>query len=183
MKKDNFFLEIKNYSIRNLSYLFSKKLLNHVKDLFDLFENKKSIEVDFFSRHEEIENKLNYINMPKWIKAITVGDTIYLLEYGQDVYNNLDEFYMILLHEIVHALIYRKTKDRCPLWLNEGLALILSNQYKSMEFKQFLNSKDDLLSYDNECFYEKCCAKTMKYIYVYGKKQIMSRLLKNKFTY
>lgn len=47
----------------------------------------------------------------------------------------------IIHHEYTHALIYQLCKNRCPLWLNEGLAEYFQSQILPVDF-QFLNQEN-----------------------------------------
>lgn len=178
-KQKQFLFKINNHFSECLKYVYKEKLLKEVESLYKLFSNKKVIEIVFLTSFKEVMNPLDYNTLPKWIRGITLDDTIYMLRYTPIFYGDIKEFHSVLLHEITHVLIYRRVKQSCPLWLNEGLALILSKQYKNIDYKCFLNSDYDLSSYDHDYFYEKCCAKTIKCINKYGEEQFITKLIAN----
>ena len=170
MRKNNrFLLKFNNQSAESLKFLYKEKFLKEIGEVYELFNNTRVIEVFFLDNHKEAAKLLGHVNIEKWIKGFTIDDTIYILKYTKKFYLSINEFYNVCLHEIVHALFYRKIHYDYPLWINEGLALILSNQYKSINYKIFLNFNSDLYVYE-DYYYEKCCAKMIKYISRYGKK-------------
>ena len=182
-KHKQFLLKISNQSREELKYVYKQKLLNEIENLYELFDNKSETEIIFFNSHKELTTLLDYKVVSKYIKGFTIDDTVYILKFNKKFYNNITEFESILLHEIIHALIYKKVNQHCPLWLNEGLALILSKQYKSISYECFLDFDYNLSSYNCDCFYEKCCAKTISYIKQYGKKLFITNLIMNRIKF
>ncbi|MFH1278520.1 MAG: tetratricopeptide repeat protein [Candidatus Eisenbacteria bacterium] len=47
-----------------------------------------------------------------------------------------DPFQTLAVHEYVHAVIYEWTSDRCPAWLNEGLAQYLAGEWNGTREKE-----------------------------------------------
>lgn len=104
---------------------------------------------------------------------------MYLIGYNQTNYSSISEFREILIHEVIHALIYRKFKYSCPLWMNEGLAILLSNQYKHFKFDFPLEFDYSNLSYTDDFFYQKCYLKTLNHINYLGKDLFWENLNNN----
>lgn len=173
--KNIFFLKILNNSLSNLKYVYKLSLMKEIQYLFNLFNNKKVITIVFLNNYTERNSILGQA-LHKWVRAVTIHDTIYILEFNKKFYINNIEFERILIHEIIHVLIYIKVNS-IDLWLNEGLAIILSKQYKYMKFDQFIDLNMNNLSYNTDFFYEKCCARTMKYFNKYGEKQLIKKLI------
>lgn len=170
---NNFIIKLGNESFYTLKPIYNKFLIDEIKHLFVLFNNKKYLQIHFWDSYSEVRD----YEIKPWVRSFVVKDCIYVLNYNKKVYYSVSEFQKIILHEIVHALIYRKVHYNCPLWVNEGLALVLSKQYKDIDYKEFCNNNYDLSSYETDYFYEKCCAKTINYINYYGKANLISRLV------
>lgn len=71
--------------------------------------------------------------------AVTIGHSIYI--FVDNIPEDLTE---LILHEYTHACIASRVRSACPLWLNEGLAVLLSGQAKKM----YPKSPGDI-----DCFY------------------------------
>ena len=59
---------------------------------------------------------------PSWAGALNNGRMRIPVEGLSSVTPQLSA---VLKHELVHSLVWAKTKGRCPAWLNEGLAQVL----------------------------------------------------------
>lgn len=80
--------------------------------------------VVIFYRTDEFY-KLN--NAANWVGALARGEKIMIpLRQG---YSDLATVKGTLAHEFTHVIVNLKTKNRCPLWLNEGLAVY--NQFQA----------------------------------------------------
>ncbi len=44
----------------------------------------------------------------------------------------------LILHEFVHVVLNLKTQSPLPIWLNEGLAVYLSDQYGNYKGKNLI---------------------------------------------
>lgn len=79
----------------------------------------------------------------------------------------------ILIHEYVHLAIANVFKKKCPLWLNEGLAMYLSGQYLKTDVSQ---CKGDYPyyseGYSDDMFYLQSVYAVTKFADKYGIKYI-----------
>ena len=91
-----------------------------VEEINRLFAFSGSVKVFFTSSINVGPNNNSYRD----VTAATDGDAIYIVA-GEDVNNNCLK---MLIHEYVHVCVARTFVRQCPLWLNEGLAIILSGQ-------------------------------------------------------
>nr|WP_025776552.1 hypothetical protein [Clostridium botulinum] len=180
-KSNQFLLKINNESRNNLMYVYKMPLMEQIRNLFELFNNNRAVNVNFLNNHREVQIILGQY-VPRWVRGFTINDDVYILIYSKEDYFNINEFEGILMHEIIHALVHRKVKE-CPIWLNEGLAMVLSNQYKGMKLDRFMNCNLDNVSCGHDFFYEKCCAKTIKYFSKYSQKEVITNLLDNKINF
>lgn len=75
------------------------------------------INVIFFLTHEFYE--LN--NSARWVGALARGEKILVpLQQG---YSDIQSVKGILAHEFTHVIVNLRTNNRCPTWINEGLAV------------------------------------------------------------
>lgn len=181
MARFNYLIKVVNDSKSNLRYVYNQQLIKEIQYLFELFNNHKEININFLNTHKEVQSIIGQ-PVASWVRGFCNYDDVYILEYSKEFYTNIDEFYGILIHEVIHALVYRKIKN-CPLWLNEGLALVLSKQFKFINFEQFSNIEFNELSYNDDFFYEKCCSKTMRYFNKYSDKKLIEALIEKKIQF
>lgn len=59
---------------------------------------------------------------PAWVGALNDGRMRVPVEGLSSVTTELSR---VLKHELVHSMVWAKTRGRCPAWLNEGLAMVL----------------------------------------------------------
>lgn len=84
------------------------------------------------------------IDIPLWVTGVSCQPNIIYLVINK---NTDDSIVKIFIHEYVHIVKASTFAGVCPMWLNEGLALYLADQIKSLG----LVSLDDGYSfYDTE---------------------------------
>jgi len=90
-----------------------------IGDQLNAYPNRQ-IAVVLLSR----EDFVDVTQMPEWVSGIFEG------QIKVPVGGNTDPSSLktILTHEYVHAVIFDMMSDRCPLWLNEGLAQYFSEK-------------------------------------------------------
>lgn len=66
--------------------------------------------------------------MPIWVKGVNYYNRIYLIEKASWYEKTAESMLDILMHEYIHTLVSFTFKSKCPIWLNEGLAMICSGQ-------------------------------------------------------
>jgi len=119
-----------NFQNKN-SALDIQNLFRVVKRAQKIFNDKfdyalETIEIDIYSSLSEMrsegKSKSRYAS---WIAGIYDGK-IRLIS-GQDD-EDPNAIYILLTHEIVHLGICEMASGRCPYWLDEGLAIYLSQE-------------------------------------------------------
>ncbi|HOY69122.1 MAG TPA: tetratricopeptide repeat protein [Candidatus Ozemobacteraceae bacterium] len=120
--------------------------LEVLEDVYDqvtsdlMYKPDVKINVIFFLTEEFYE--LN--NSARWVGALARGEKILVpLQQG---YSDLQSVKGILAHEFTHVIVNLRTNNRCPTWINEGLAV-----YE--EFK-FANGDPTNLRSDYEKLYQ-----------------------------
>ena len=113
---------------------FPKKIVNETLKLiqlkkknFDLIpihlEKKINIvflKTDIFKKHFSVSN---------WISAIYVNQSIFIKINN----NNPQNISELIMHEISHALV-DNPKYKLPIWMDEGLATVIAEQFKTQSF-------------------------------------------------
>ncbi len=121
------------YNFFDIKGLKKQLIINICSELY-LFEGRSNTSVAF--KDDDLNNYYIYIlSYDEFIKRKTHEN------------NNLDYYFKTLLHEFVHVVqedvgLYRD----CLIWLREGLAIVLSNQYGNINYKLNNCLLEDLLN-------------------------------------
>lgn len=125
-----------------------------IKKLIDVFKYKgEKIYIKSVSSLDELSLILNE-EVPEWVIGCYNYNYIYILKQSKWRDKNTSTIGEVILHEAVHIMINSIVKDICPLWLNEGMAVYLSGQGKSIiEDKNICIKNPYELSYDDDLYY------------------------------
>jgi hypothetical protein len=64
----------------------------------------------------------NTLQVPNWVQSVYIAPTIYLqLDSSQGV--SIEKLCTSIAHELTHAMVYKISNGKAPIWLDEGLAL------------------------------------------------------------
>lgn len=142
----------------------------YISDLISYFDDRKTDIFKFFgieklskkliiSLYDSIDKYAEYRNYNLSLASVgnmdVLDDNYYLnnLSYKEFIKrkghekNNLDYMFKTLLHEFIH--ICHEEIDSCRnslIWIREGVAIFLSNQYEELNYKVDSCSIDDLLN-------------------------------------
>ena len=137
-----------------------ESMIHNIQQIFR-FDNRVYVKVD--SSLAELSMRLG-IPLPDWVKGVAMNNVIYLLNPIAWKQDGNDTLASIFIHEYVHTAVFGTFKTECPLWLNEGLALYFSGQYKTMRLERFINAGTDCLMES----YEEYALRTLELIRKYG---------------
>lgn len=129
------------YEKENIKYFYPPKDSSFVQSLSlkiqpeieiyqDIFDHKlKNIIKIFFPESEENFEQLTGGRLPEWSGAVAFSrDRIIIIKPQK--FNDNRKLLITIKHELIHIVIADKYfKNNLPLWLNEGLATYLSNNY------------------------------------------------------
>lgn len=119
----NFHIKQPVFDIENV-FRTVKRAQKIIKDRFDY--NLEKVHIDIYSSMEEMRqegrSKSRYAS---WIAGIYDGK-IRLISEKED--KEPESLYIILTHEITHLAIYDISQGSCPYWLDEGMAVYLSQE-------------------------------------------------------
>lgn len=116
------------------SYLdFYNRAMN-IKNVFNF--NDKVI-VDVIDSLEELSEILE-VKVPKWVIGTSFENVILILDHEKWKKSNNESVENLILHEFVHVVLNLKTQSPLPIWLNEGLAVYLSDQYGNYKGKNLI---------------------------------------------
>lgn len=162
-------IRVYNFKILSLLYKEKKKIDVKLKTIQDIFNYSDLVDIMCF---DDIKMMESYIedDLPDWVKGIAYDNKILLL-YNEDAGE-------IFLHEYVHLAIHKTFKGQCPLWLNEGLAIVFSGQIDRMLERKVCNCNIYDITYEDDFFYEDCGNIVRMLCYKYGKKFIVSHAKK-----
>jgi len=94
----------------------------------------EKIDIDIYNSLDEMRTEgRSRSKYASWIAAI-FDDKIRIISEKED--EEPEAVYIILTHEIIHLAIYEISKGRCPYWLDEGLAVYLSQELPHYFLKQ-----------------------------------------------
>ncbi len=161
------------------SYLdFYNRAMN-IKNVFNF--NDKVI-VDVIDSLEELSEILE-VKVPKWVIGTSFENVILILDHEKWKKSNNESVENLILHEFVHVVLNLKTQSPLPIWLNEGLAVYLSDQYGNYKGKKpNINEDFDFynVNYNNEKLYDISIYIIMKLIDKYSINKVINETLKTK---
>jgi len=142
-------------------------------DIFDnienLFKEKINVKIHFFYKKESMEEFFS-IKLEDWVSAVAFDKGIAILINKEDDIYSFD-IATLLAHEYTHLLIDKTFLSKCPLWLNEGLAVVICKQYDNNIFKNMDNIKDVNwyeIDYNYDNFYQLSAMMVKKICIYYG---------------
>lgn len=99
-----------------------KRTQKIVKDRFDL--DLETIDIDIYNSMDEMrQDGRSSSRYASWIAGIYDGKIRVISEDNAD---EPEALYIILTHEIIHLAIGEISKGQCPYWMDEGLAVFIS---------------------------------------------------------
>lgn len=102
------------------------ELSRSIRCINRLFKFNSMVSLEFIhSAHFDLCDMSSYIDA----EAVAVNRSIYIFT---DKIKG-DSLVELIAHEYVHVCIESTFISRCPLWLNEGLAMFLSGQHQKIE--------------------------------------------------
>lgn len=160
--------------------LLNDEWLNKIERIRNVFNYYYKVNIYFFY---DIKELTNYISetIPQWVTGVSIKNNIFIKSqeilslYGTNI------FFQILIHEFVHVVVNKKTKNSCPLWLNEGFAVYFAEQYKSnglLSENEFNNIKIDIynLDYKVDDVYRNSAIAFNTLVYEYGINTIVNKI-------
>jgi hypothetical protein len=119
----NFHIKNPNLDIENI-FRAVKRAQKIVKERFDY--NLEKLGIDIYDSMEEMRHEgRSKSRYASWIAGIYDGK-IRLISEQED--EEPEAIYIILTHEVIHLAICDITSGLCPYWLDEGLAIYLSQE-------------------------------------------------------
>jgi hypothetical protein len=119
----NFHIKHPTLDIEN-TFRTVKRAQRIVKDKFDLTLEK--IDIDIYNSMEEMrQDGRSRSRYASWIAGIFDGKIRVISEKTDE---DPEALYIILTHEIIHLAVFEMSKGNCPYWLDEGLAVCLSQE-------------------------------------------------------
>ncbi len=118
-------------------------------------------------------------SLPEWVIGLSAGKRIWIIKKNMWKNKKMDVSQLIL-HEFVHIALSQCMKKRIPLWLNEGLAVYLSGQYKDYKLEQsHIRAYVDFneLSYQSEYFYIIAAKMLVALIKEYGINEVIKEIM------
>ena len=109
-----------------------------------IFNQKKKINSFFkIPRLNDLEIKLLGANefyeqtgSNKWVNALYSNKIIYIKSTKNNFFQiKKSVFKKLFTHEYVHAVLDHLTNSHCPAWLDEGLAMILTEEQKNFKLE------------------------------------------------
>lgn len=106
----------------------------------------------------------------EWMIGFASGNNVVVLNPQKWKYIDKASIDSIIIHEIVHILINDEKKN-CPQWLNEGMAMLVSEQLYDHDDTSVSNPYK--LEYGKENFYYEVNGIMNKLVEIYGKRKII----------
>lgn len=120
------------YPPRDSSFVqsISLKIQREIDVYQDIFDHKLNNKIKiFFPESEEDYEQLTGGRLPEWSGAVAFSENRIIIIKPQKFIDN-SKLLITLKHELIHIVIADKYfENNLPLWVNEGLATYLSNNY------------------------------------------------------
>jgi len=129
------------YENENIKYFFphtdssfvrsiSLKIQPEIEKFDNIFDHKLKNKIKIFlPESEEDYTKLTGGRLPEWSGAVAFSKNRIIIIKPQKIIDN-SKLLVTIKHELIHIVIADKYyENNFPLWLNEGLATYLSNNY------------------------------------------------------
>lgn len=131
----NFHIKNPNLDMENI-FRAVKRAKRIIKDRFDYDLHK--IDIDIYKSMDEMRQDGRSRSMyASWIAGIYDGKIRVISENDDE---DTESLYIILTHEIVHLAINEMSKCRCPYWLDEGLAVSMSQEVPDEYSKKLISA-------------------------------------------
>lgn len=165
----------------------SLSLLTEIESLTALCDSIIEIRrlIGFFGKVilEEVPNlklleKKTGGSLPDWVIGLSQGERVFVVKKSQWQNQKMDVSQLIL-HEFVHIALSQCVRKPLPVWLNEGLAVYLSGQYKDYKLEQsHIRAYVDFytLSYKSEHLYIIAAKALVALVGAYGIDEVMKEL-------
>lgn len=130
------------------------KLCESIIEIRRLLDYSGKVVLEEVTSLTMLEQKVG-VNLPKWVIGLSAGERIWILKKSEWQNQKMDVSQLIL-HEFVHIALGHRIRRSVPIWLNEGLAVYLSGQYKDYKLEQsHIRTWVDFygLSYESEHLY------------------------------
>ena len=120
------------YTPKDSSFIqsISLKMQPEIKNFENIFDHKLKSKIKiFFPESEEDFEQLTRGRLPEWSGAVAFSENRIIIIKPQKFIDN-SKLLITIKHELIHIIIADKYfENNLPLWLNEGLATYLSNNY------------------------------------------------------
>ncbi len=156
------------------------KLCDQIVRIRQIFQFSSTVRIQQVNRKHDIEILVGG-KVPDWVIGLSAGRQIWILKESQWKHQDMN-LRELILHEFVHIACNQSLKRELPLWINEGLAVYFSGQYKSFKLKNFkinydMNFYD--LSYEDENLYCISILLIRAFIQEYGETTLIEELKQN----
>lgn len=112
--------------VKSISLIIQPEIENYENIFKHKLKNKIKI---FFPDTEEDYTKLTGGRLPEWSGAVAISENRIIIIKPQKFIDN-SRLLTTIKHELIHIIIADKYfENNLPLWLNEGLATYLSNNF------------------------------------------------------
>lgn len=128
-----------------------------------------------FDSSDQMSNYVG-IKVPPWVTGTYERSNILILNYDAWQNKDISSFCQIVVHEFVHIVISHLAKSKCPIWLNEGLALYFAEQHKGMQVNNVGNIDLYELNYGDNYLYEISAKAVELLINEYGIRNILKKV-------
>ncbi|MCL1852726.1 MAG: hypothetical protein FWF88_06790 [Peptococcaceae bacterium] len=130
--------------------------------------------VDVFDDAQRMTDYLGF-SIPVGVKGTGFNNKILLVARNGWIDDFEDSIFEILLHEFAHLAVAESFAEKCPLWLNEGLAIYYSGEAKYRDSQGF---KADYPYYEKDyadwdLFYFQCAQIVFRLIEKYGEQDFV----------
>lgn len=134
-----------------------EKFTKKMEDIFGI--KTPNVNIKEVKTRDEFNSKTGVTHSEKWICARATHDRIIIFskdKFKKETGHNEESWLNVLKHEMVHMFYNKANQGTLPIWLNEGLACVLSGQnFKETKFTikdiLILNTREGFM-YDKNAY-------------------------------
>lgn len=178
---------INNINIRYLNYETKYLLLKEVNIENKILRIRKHFSFNyriFIANFNKFEIFISTVktNVPKWAIGTSKGNCI-ITHFNEVISLEYNISYaQLVLHEFMHIIINKISNCRCPIWLNEGLAMHYAGQLPSKKIENIIEELHNTdiveINYQNHKIYDISYVLTYLLIKKYGLRKLIDQIRK-----
>lgn len=156
--------------------------VNRTSNVCKIFNFQSKVYLYRVNTVKELGNLLKE-DIPDWVIGTSYIDCIYII--AKKEWKNISGLcWKLIIHELIHIILNNSVQYEIPIWIAEGLAVCLSDQYSNNSDKLKYRFTDIYqMSYENSNLYDISGYLIQKLISNFGLEIIINDVLEGKYIH